>query len=76
MLAKRDDAIPFGFGGNKVRKLEFVVAQALTEGAAFKAFRRACVALKIKTRSPRAIRNTFAANEASDAGDGAGDSVE
>jgi integrase len=36
------------------------VTQALTEGAAFKAFRRACVALKIKTRSPRAIRNTFA----------------
>jgi integrase len=36
------------------------VTQPLTEGAAFKAFRRACVALKIKTRSPRAIRNTFA----------------
>src|SRR4051812_24815643 len=33
LLAKRDDAIPFGFGGNKVRKLEFVVAQALAEGA-------------------------------------------
>jgi integrase len=29
------------------------------EGSAFKAFRRACVALKIKTRSPRAIQNTF-----------------
>jgi integrase len=36
------------------------VSQPLSEGAAFKAFRRACVALKIKTRSPRAIRNTFA----------------
>lgn len=33
LLAKRDDAIPFGFGGNKVRKLEFAVAQALGEGA-------------------------------------------
>src|SRR5215207_5177753 len=33
LLAKRDDAIPFGFGGNKVRKLEFVVAQAIAEGA-------------------------------------------
>lgn len=33
LLAKRDDAIPFGFGGNKVRKLEFTVAQALAEGA-------------------------------------------
>jgi 1-aminocyclopropane-1-carboxylate deaminase/D-cysteine desulfhydrase-like pyridoxal-dependent ACC family enzyme len=30
---KRDDAIPFGFGGNKVRKLQIVVAQALAEGA-------------------------------------------
>jgi hypothetical protein len=36
------------------------VSQPLTEGAAFKAFRRACVTLKIKTRSPRAISNTFA----------------
>jgi integrase len=45
------------------------VSQPLTEGAAFKAFRRACVALQIKTRSPRAIRNTFAASGA--AGDGA-----
>jgi hypothetical protein len=36
-------------------------SQPLTEGAAFKGFRRACVALKIKTRSPRAIENTFAA---------------
>jgi D-cysteine desulfhydrase family pyridoxal phosphate-dependent enzyme len=33
LLAKRDDAIPFGFGGNKVRKLEFAVAQAIAEGA-------------------------------------------
>jgi 1-aminocyclopropane-1-carboxylate deaminase/D-cysteine desulfhydrase-like pyridoxal-dependent ACC family enzyme len=30
---KRDDAIPFGFGGNKVRKLELVMAAALREGA-------------------------------------------
>ena len=29
LLAKRDDAIPFGFGGNKIRKLEFAIAQAL-----------------------------------------------
>lgn len=28
LLVKRDDAIPFGFGGNKVRKLEFVLAEA------------------------------------------------
>ncbi|MGH7618663.1 MAG: 1-aminocyclopropane-1-carboxylate deaminase/D-cysteine desulfhydrase, partial [Gemmatimonadaceae bacterium] len=27
-LVKRDDAISFGFGGNKVRKLEYVLAQA------------------------------------------------
>lgn len=33
LLVKRDDAISFGFGGNKVRKLELVVAQALTRGA-------------------------------------------
>lgn len=33
LLVKRDDAIPFGFGGNKVRKLELVVAQALANGA-------------------------------------------
>jgi D-cysteine desulfhydrase family pyridoxal phosphate-dependent enzyme len=33
LLAKRDDAIPFGFGGNKVRKLEFAIAQALSEDA-------------------------------------------
>jgi 1-aminocyclopropane-1-carboxylate deaminase/D-cysteine desulfhydrase-like pyridoxal-dependent ACC family enzyme len=30
---KRDDAIPFGFGGNKVRKLALVAAQARAEGA-------------------------------------------
>jgi 1-aminocyclopropane-1-carboxylate deaminase/D-cysteine desulfhydrase-like pyridoxal-dependent ACC family enzyme len=29
LLAKRDDAIPFGFGGNKIRKLEYAIAQAI-----------------------------------------------
>jgi 1-aminocyclopropane-1-carboxylate deaminase/D-cysteine desulfhydrase-like pyridoxal-dependent ACC family enzyme len=33
LLVKRDDAIPFGFGGNKVRKLRLVAAQAKAEGA-------------------------------------------
>jgi len=33
IFVKRDDAIPFGFGGNKVRKLAIVVAQAVAEGA-------------------------------------------
>lgn len=33
LLVKRDDAIPFGFGGNKVRKLEFVFAEAIDRGA-------------------------------------------
>jgi D-cysteine desulfhydrase family pyridoxal phosphate-dependent enzyme len=33
LLVKRDDAIAFGGGGNKVRKLEFVAARALDEGA-------------------------------------------
>ena len=33
LLVKRDDSIPFGFGGNKVRKLEFVVAEAIATGA-------------------------------------------
>lgn len=33
LLVKRDDAIPFGFGGNKVRKLRLVAAQALSAGA-------------------------------------------
>jgi D-cysteine desulfhydrase len=33
LLVKRDDAIPFGFGGNKVRKLRLVAAQALAQGA-------------------------------------------
>jgi len=33
ILVKRDDAIPFGFGGNKVRKLEFVLADVLAGGA-------------------------------------------
>jgi len=33
LLIKRDDAIAFGFGGNKVRKLAFVAAAARAEGA-------------------------------------------
>lgn len=33
LLVKRDDAIAVGFGGNKIRKLRFVVAQALARGA-------------------------------------------
>lgn len=33
LLVKRDDAIPFGFGGNKVRKIELVAAEAIAEGA-------------------------------------------
>jgi len=33
LLVKRDDAIPFGFGGNKVRKVSIVAAAAMAEGA-------------------------------------------
>lgn len=33
LLVKRDDALTFGFGGNKVRKLAFVAARAQAEGA-------------------------------------------
>ena len=33
LLIKRDDAIPFGFGGNKVRKVALVAALAQAEGA-------------------------------------------
>src|SRR5919197_406231 len=33
LFVKRDDAIPFGFGGNKVRKLALVAAQAQADGA-------------------------------------------
>jgi 1-aminocyclopropane-1-carboxylate deaminase/D-cysteine desulfhydrase-like pyridoxal-dependent ACC family enzyme len=33
LIVKRDDAIPMGFGGNKIRKLQIVAAQALAEGA-------------------------------------------
>jgi L-cysteate sulfo-lyase len=32
LLVKRDDAIPFGFGGNKVRKLQLVAADARAQG--------------------------------------------
>jgi 1-aminocyclopropane-1-carboxylate deaminase/D-cysteine desulfhydrase-like pyridoxal-dependent ACC family enzyme len=33
LFVKRDDAIPFGFGGNKVRKLAIVGADAVASGA-------------------------------------------
>jgi L-cysteate sulfo-lyase len=33
LIVKRDDAIPLGFGGNKIRKLHVVAAQALAAGA-------------------------------------------
>ena len=33
LFIKRDDAIPFGFGGNKVRKLALVAAAAKADGA-------------------------------------------
>lgn len=33
LLIKRDDAIPFAFGGNKVRKLALVAAKAQADGA-------------------------------------------
>jgi D-cysteine desulfhydrase family pyridoxal phosphate-dependent enzyme len=33
LFIKRDDAIPFGFGGNKVRKLALVAARAVGDGA-------------------------------------------
>ena len=33
LLVKRDDAISFGFGGNKVRKIEMVAARARLDGA-------------------------------------------
>jgi 1-aminocyclopropane-1-carboxylate deaminase/D-cysteine desulfhydrase-like pyridoxal-dependent ACC family enzyme len=33
LLVKRDDAIPFGFGGNKVRKLEYALVEAIDAGA-------------------------------------------
>ncbi|MBP9106616.1 MAG: pyridoxal-phosphate dependent enzyme [Gemmatimonadaceae bacterium] len=32
LVVKRDDALPFGFGGNKVRKLGLVAAQAQRDG--------------------------------------------
>ena len=33
ILAKRDDQTGLAFGGNKTRKLEFLVAEALEQGA-------------------------------------------
>ena len=33
LYIKRDDVIPFGFGGNKVRKLALVAARAVADGA-------------------------------------------
>jgi D-cysteine desulfhydrase len=33
LLVKRDDTIPFGFGGNKVRKLEYALIEAVDAGA-------------------------------------------
>ena len=33
LLVKRDDAIPFAFGGNKTRKLELLAAEALAAGS-------------------------------------------
>jgi len=33
LFAKRDDAIGFAFGGNKVRKMRFVAADAMAAGA-------------------------------------------
>ncbi len=33
LFVKRDDAIPFGFGGNKVRKLELLLDRAVVGGA-------------------------------------------
>jgi integrase len=36
-------------------------SEPYTEGSLYKAFRRACVTLGIKTRSPHAVRNTFEA---------------
>jgi 1-aminocyclopropane-1-carboxylate deaminase/D-cysteine desulfhydrase-like pyridoxal-dependent ACC family enzyme len=33
LYVKRDDAIAFGFGGNKIRKLQLVAAQAVQAGA-------------------------------------------
>ncbi len=33
LLVKRDDAISFAFGGNKVRKMEMVAAHAIAKGA-------------------------------------------
>jgi 1-aminocyclopropane-1-carboxylate deaminase/D-cysteine desulfhydrase-like pyridoxal-dependent ACC family enzyme len=33
LLVKRDDAISFGFGGNKVRKIEMMAARAQADGA-------------------------------------------
>src|SRR5215211_5351945 len=32
LLVKRDDVIPFGFGGNKIRKLEYALGEAVDAG--------------------------------------------
>ncbi|HKO92039.1 MAG TPA: hypothetical protein VJU61_12840 [Polyangiaceae bacterium] len=44
------------------------VSQPQSEGSLYKAFRRCCVALGIPTRSPHALRNTFARRQESAAG--------
>jgi integrase len=46
--------------------------QPHTEGSIYKAFRRCCVKLGIKTRSPHAIKNTFAARSAPDSAGSSG----
>ena len=51
LLIKRDDAIPFGFGGNKVRKLEYALAQALAFQAPTRSSRSAVCSRT--TREPR-----------------------
>ena len=52
LLVKRDDAIAFGFGGNKVRKLEMVAARAQADGRRPARSRRAACS-RITAASPR-----------------------